>query len=82
MTDDTDFEELISNLVVDIMLEAHEQGVTLSFKDICLMVGIPADKLDSNTENDYFILNKEFVTAIEDKEMRKNMIERIFATVH
>ena len=82
MTDDTDFEDLISNLVVDIMLEAHEQGVTLSFKDICTMVGIPADKLDSDTQNEYFVLNEEFVTAIEDKEMRKNMIERIFATVH
>ena len=79
---DNKLEEMISNLVVDIMLEAYEQGITLSFKDICKMVGIPADKIDSTESNEYFMLNEEFVTAIEDKEMRKSMIQRIFATVH
>lgn len=80
---DNKLEEIISNLVVDIMLEAHEQGITLKFSDICKMVGIPEDRIDNSTESDdYFIINEEFVAAIKDKDMRKSMIERLFATVH
>ena len=76
-------EEIISDLVVEIMLEAHEQGLSLKFSDICKMVGIPEDRIDNSTESDdYFIINEEFVAAIKDKELRKSMIQRIFATVH
>ena len=80
---DNKLEEIISNLVVEIMLEAHEQGITLKFSDICKMVGVPEDRIDNNTESDdYFIINEEFVAAIKDKELRKSMIQRLFATVH
>ena len=76
-------EEIISNLVVEIMLEAHEQGITLKFSDICKMVGVPEDRIDNSTESDdYFTINEEFVAAIKDKELRKSMIQRLFATVH
>lgn len=76
-------EEIISDLVVEIMLEAHEQGLSLKFSDICKMVGIPEDRIDNSTESDdYFIINEEFVAAIKDKELRKSMIQRLFATVH
>ena len=80
---DNKLEEIISDLVVEIMLEAHEQGITLKFSDICKMVGVPEDRIDNSTESDdYFIINEEFVAAIKDKELRKSMIQRIFATVH
>jgi len=80
---DNKLEEIISDLVVEIMLEAHEQGLSLKFSDICKMVGIPEDRIDNSTESDdYFIINEEFVAAIKDKELRKSMIQRIFATVH
>ena len=65
------------------MLEAHEQGLYLKFSDICKMVGIPQDRIDNSTESDdYFIINEEFVATIKDKELRKSMIQRLFATVH
>ena len=80
---DYKLEEIISDLVVEIMLEAHEQGITLKFSDICKMVGVPEDRIDNSTESDdYFIINEEFVAAIKDKELRKSMIQRLFATVH
>ena len=80
---DNKLEEIISDLVVEIMLEAHEQGLSLKFSDICKMVGIPEDRVDNSTESDdYFIINEEFVAAIKDKELRKSMIQRLFATVH
>ena len=80
---DNKLEEIISDLVVEIMLEAHEQGLSLKFSDICKMVGIPEDRIDNSTESDdYFIINEEFVAAIKDKELRKSMIQRLFATVH
>tara|TARA_Y100001937_G_scaffold122503_1_gene183822 strand:+ start:594 stop:842 length:249 start_codon:yes stop_codon:yes gene_type:complete len=80
---DRKLEELISELVVEIMLDAHEQGISLKFSDICKMVGIPEDSIDNSTETDeYFMINEEFVAAIRDKDMRKSMIERLFATVH
>ena len=80
---DRKLEEMISELVVEIMLDAHEQGISLRFSDTCKMVGIPEDSIDNSTHSDdYFIINEEFVTAIKDKELRKSMIERLFATVH
>jgi len=80
---DNKLEEIISDLVVEIMLEAHDQGLSLKFSDICKMVGIPEDRVDNSTESDdYFIINEEFVAAIKDKELRKSMIQRLFATVH
>ena len=52
-------EEIISDLVVEIMLEAHEQGLYLKFSDICKMVGIPEDRIDNSTESDdYFIIQR------------------------
>jgi len=77
------FEEIISNMVVDLMLEAYEQGERLTFEDICRMVGVPEEEIDPNSEKDVlFEINDEMVKALEDKELRKSMIERLFATVH
>lgn len=75
-------EKVISKIVLDLMLEAHEKGIALSFEDICKMVGIP-EHLAEDTETDaYFTLNQEFVDAVSDKELREAMIERAFSTVH
>ena len=76
-------EEIISEMVVDLMLEAHEQGKTLNFSDICRMVGIPEHEIDPYSEEDtHFVINEEFIAALKDKELRKSMIERLFSTVH
>ena len=76
-------EEIISEMVVNLMLEAHNQGKSLKFSDICKMVGIPEDQIEPDTEADtHFIINEEFIAALEDKELRKSMIERLFSTIH
>lgn len=76
-------EKVIGKIVMDLMLEAHEKGISLTFEDICKMVGIPEHLVeDTDPENTYFTLNQEFIDAVSDKELREAMIERAFATVH
>ena len=82
MSDDK-LERVISQIVMDLMLEAFEQGKTLSYRDICKMVGVPEEQIDTDSEADiYFTINEEFVDAVQDKELRSAMIERAFSTLH
>ena len=76
-------EYIIGKIVMDLMLEAHDRGISLSFEDICKMVGIPEHLVeDTDTEDAYFTLNQEFIDAMSDKELRDAMIERAISTVH
>ena len=76
-------ERIISTIVMDLMLEAFEQGRVLSYRDICKMVGIPEEQVDVDSEDDIlFSINEEFVDALKNKDLRSDMIERAFSTVH
>jgi hypothetical protein len=76
-------ERIISTIVMDLMLEAFEQGRVLSYRDICKMVGIPEQQVDVDSEDDIlFSINEEFVDALKNKDLRSAMIERAFSTVH
>lgn len=82
MSDDN-LERIISQIVMDLMLEAYEQGRTLNYRDICKMVGVPEEHIDEDLETDtFFTINDEFIDALKDKELRSAMIERAFSTVH
>ena len=79
---DNDLERMISKIVLDLMMEAYEQGHSLSYRDICKMVGIPEeDILDDSGDDAFFTISDEFVDAVENKEMREAMIERAFSTI-
>jgi len=76
-------ERIISQIVMDLMLEAFEQGKVLSYKEICRIVGIPEEQIaEGSIEDEFFTLNDEFIDALKDKELRSAMIERAFSTVH
>ena len=76
-------ERIISTIVMDLMLEAFEQGRVLSYRDICKMVGIPEEQVDVDSEDDIlFSINEEVVDALKNKDLRSAMIERAFSTVH
>lgn len=78
-----DLERIISKIVMDLMLEAFEQGKILSYRDICKMVGVPDEHVDTDSEADtLFTINEEFIDALKDKKLRSAMIERAFSTVH
>ena len=77
-----DLEKVISKIVIDLMFEAHDQGITLSFEDICTMVGIPGPDIPIDEADTYFTLNEEFIDALSDKELRSAMIERSYTTIH
>ena len=82
MSDDK-LERVISQIVMDLMLEAFEQGKTLSYSDICKMADVTEEQIDTDWEADnYFTINEEFVDAVQDKELRSAMIERAFSTLH
>ena len=82
MSDDN-LERIISKIVMDLMLEAFEQGRVLSYHDICKMVGVPEELVDADSEDDMlFSINEEFVDALKNKDLRSAMIERAFSTVH
>ena len=76
-----ELERMISKIVLDLMMEAYEQGHTLSYRDICEMVGIPEEDIDADADT-FFRLDKEFVDAVKDPVMREAIIERAFATIH
>lgn len=78
---DNKLEEVLSDLVVDIMLEAHDNDIELTLSDICKMVGIPYEGV-TDGEDAYFTVNDELVEAMRNKELRKAMIESLFATKH
>ena len=74
-------EQLISEIVLLLMLDAHNKGMELSFADICKMVGIPDEDISQEADT-HFTLNQEFVDALHDKDLRNAMIERCFSTIH
>jgi|TARA_R110001592_G_scaffold51456_3_gene158193 hypothetical protein len=78
-----DMEKFISKVVMDLMLEAHDKGITLTFKDICRMVGIPDEIIEEGSDQDaHFVLNQDLIDALEDKDLRDAMIERSLSTLH
>ena len=80
---DKELEEFIGEVVMNLMLEAYEQGKKLTYSDVCKMVGVPEEMMDSIDDSDaFFTINEDFVKALECKETRSAMIQRAFATVH
>ena len=78
-----DLERVISKIVLDLMMEAYEQGRSLSYYDICRMVGIPEHDISEDSNEDVmFTLNEDFINAIDNKELRRARIEKAFATIH
>ncbi len=81
MSDDLDI--IISKIVLDLMIEARDQGYSLSYHDICRMIGIPEKAIeDDSKENEMFTLNEDFINATQDKEIRRAMIEKAFSKIH
>lgn len=74
-------EKVISEIVLLLMLDAHQKGHDLTFADICKMVGIPEENI-SEEQDTLFTLNEEFIDALHDKKLRDAMIERCFSTLH
>lgn len=83
MNDDK-IENKITNLILELLLNAREQGIDLvSFEDVCTMLGVDDMSLLTELERDEnYILNHEYLEKLEDPEIRKAMIESFRATKH
>jgi len=83
MNDDK-LENTITNLILELLLDAREHGIDLlSFEDICTMLGVDDLTLLTQLEQDEnYILNHEYLEKLKDPEIRKAMIESFRATKH
>ena len=83
MNDDK-IENRITNLILELLLDARENGIDLlSFEDVCTMLGVDDMSLLTELERDEnYILNHEYLEKLKDPEIRKAMIESFRATKH
>jgi|TARA_B100002019_G_scaffold144681_1_gene124763 hypothetical protein len=79
-----DLEDLITDAIFDLLLEAKEKGLNLlTFEEVCVMLGVDDLSLLSKMEKDMtFEINKEFIEKLKDPEVRNAMIESFKATKH
>ena len=79
-----DLEDLITDAIFDLLLEAKEKGLNLlTFEEVCVMLGVDDLSLLSKMEKDMtFEINKEFIEKLKDPEIRNAMIESFKATKH
>jgi len=79
-----DLEELITDAIFDLLLEAKEKGLNLlTFEEVCVMLGVDDLSLLSKMEKGMtFEINKEFIEKLKDPEVRNAMIESFKATKH
>ena len=79
-----DLEDLITDAIFDLLLEAKEKGLDLlTFEEVCVMLGVDDLSLLSKMEKDMtFEINKEFIEKLKDPEVRNAMIESFKATKH
>ena len=79
-----DLEDLITDAIFDLLLEAKEKGLDLlTFEEVCVMLGVDDLSLLSKMEKDMtFEINKEFIEKLKDPEIRNAMIESFKATKH
>ena len=84
MEEDRDLEDIITEAILDLLLDAKENGLdTLSFEDVCRMLGVDDTSLMTQFEKGVsFTLNKEFLEKLNDPEVRQAMIESFKATKH
>tara|TARA_B100001287_G_C22604716_1_gene492120 strand:+ start:82 stop:339 length:258 start_codon:yes stop_codon:yes gene_type:complete len=79
-----DLEDLITDAIFDLLLEAKEKGLNLlTFEEVCVMLGVDDLSLLSKMEKGMtFEINKEFIEKLKDPEVRNAMIESFKATKH
>lgn len=79
-----DLEDLITDAIFDLLLEAKEKGLNLlTFEEVCVMLGVDDLSLLSKMEKGMtFQINKEFIEKLKDPEIRNAMIESFKATKH
>ncbi|MDA7807383.1 hypothetical protein N8955_01480 [bacterium] len=76
--------EMVTNLILELLIDAREQGIELlSFEEVCVMLGVDDVTLMAELERDEnYILNQEYLDKLKDPEVRKAMIESFKATKH
>ena len=79
-----DLEDLITDAIFDLLLEAKEKGLNLlTFEEVCIMLGVDDLSLLSKMEKGMtFQINKDFIEKLKDPEVRNAMIESFKATKH
>jgi|TARA_Y100000361_G_scaffold10034_1_gene8061 hypothetical protein len=79
-----DLEDLITDAIFDLLLEAKEKGLNLlTFEEVCVMLGVDDLSLLSKMEKGMtFQINKDFIEKLKDPEIRNAMIESFKATKH
>ena len=79
-----DLEDLITDAIFELLLEAKEKGLNLlTFEEVCVMLGVDDLSLLSKMEKGMtFEINKEFIEKLKDPEVRNAMIESFKATKH
>ena len=79
-----DLEDLITDAIFDLLLEAKEKGLDLlTFEEVCVMLGVDDLSLLSKMEKGMnFQINKDFIEKLKDPEIRNAMIESFKATKH
>ena len=79
-----DLEDLITDAIFDLLLEAKEKGLNLlTFEEVCIMLGVDDLSLLSKMEKGMtFEINKDFIEKLKDPEVRNAMIESFQATKH
>ena len=84
MTSDKDIDDILTEVILDLLLEAKENGLDmLSFKDLTKMLGVDDTSLMTKFEQGMtFKLNHEFIDKLKDPEIRQAMIESFKATKH
>lgn len=81
---DRDLEDVITGAILDLLIDAKEQGMELlSFEQICDLLGVDDISLMSKMEKGMtFELNDEFLNKLKDPEIRRAMLESFRATKH
>ena len=79
-----DLEDLITDAIFDLLLEAKEKGLDLlTFEEVCVILGVDDLSLLSKMEKGMtFQINKDFIEKLKDPEIRNAMIESFKATKH
>jgi hypothetical protein len=79
-----DLEDLITDAIFDILLEAKESGHNLlTFEEVCVMLGVDDVSLLSLEEKEVqFKLNEDFLEKLKDPEIRRAMLQSLKATKH
>ena len=84
MAEERDLEDLLTEAILDLLLDAKESGLDmLSFEEVIKMLGVDDTSLMTKFEQGMmFTLNADFLDKLKDPEVRKAMIESFKATKH